>query len=186
MPYDEIYLDASQRMDKAVEFFRNELKGIRTGRATPGLVEGIKVDYYGAPTPLRQIAAISIPDPKLIMIKPYDSTSLSSIEKAVLKSDLGLTPSSDGKIIRLTIPPLSEEQRRKLAHHLKDLAERARVSIRNIRRDANRAAEQEFKEGKMSEDDKFRLRDEIQELTKEAEEKVEELLKKKTEEVMEV
>lgn len=186
MPYEDIILDAEDKMDKAIEFMMSELKGVRTGRASPALVENIKVDYYGAPTPLKQIASISIPDPRLIMIKPFDPSSLSSIDKAIMKSGIGLNPQSDGKIIRLPIPPLSEETRKKMTELVKDFGEKAKISIRGIRRDANKQADDEEKEKVISEDKKFRIKDEIQKLTEQYEDKIKELIEKKTKEVMEV
>ncbi len=186
MPYDDIVLEAEEKMEKAVEVLVNEFKGVRTGRATPGLVEGIKADYYGAPTPLKSIASITIPEPRLIMIKPFDPTALSAIEKAIQKSDVGLNPQSDGKILRLAVPPLSEERRKQMAKLVKEMCEKAKVAIRNVRRDANQTAETEEKAKKMSEDDKTLTRTEIDRLTKEYETKAQELADKKTKEVMEV
>jgi ribosome recycling factor len=184
--YDEILFDCEERMDKAVEIMRKEMKGIRGGRATPGLVEGIRVDYYGSPTPLKQIATISVPDPRLLVIKPFDPSSLKEIEKAIQKADLGFMPNNDGKLIRITIPPLSEERRMKLAALTKDKGEEARVAIRNIRRDANRAADQAEKEKVLSEDRARDLKDEIQKLTKTYEGNVGEALDKKEKEIMEI
>jgi len=186
MDYDEILIDADDRMDKAIEVFRNELRGMRTGRAHPGLVEPIRVDYYGSPTPLKQIAAISVPEADQIMIKPFDVSALGDIEKGILKSDLGITPSSDGKILRLNVPPLSEERRKKLVARAKEVAEEARVAIRNVRRDANKSAETSQKEGLFSEDDLKRLKDEIQGTTKQKEGEVDGELSRKTEELLEV
>ena len=184
MDYDEIYLDAEERMDKAVQHLREVLRGIRTGRATPGLVDTMKVDYYGSPTPLKQIANIAIPEPRMIMIKPFDPGSLKDIEKAIASSDLGINPASDGKIIRLQIPPLSEERRKQLASLVKERAEEGRVSLRNVRRDANKSADAAEKDGEMSEDEARKCRDDIQELIKSYESKVDAELKKKTEEIM--
>lgn len=186
MPYDDIYLDASERMDKAVSHLRDQFRTVRSSRATPGLVESVRVDYYGTQTPLRQLATIAIPDPQLIVIKPYDPSSVDAVHKALLTSELGLTPSVDGKIIRLTVPPLSEERRRRIASQLKDLAEEAKVAIRNIRRDANKQADAEKKDGDMPEDDAFRLKDDIQELTAEHEQAIDDALDHKTSEIMEV
>jgi ribosome recycling factor len=185
MPYDDIALEAEDKMQKAVEVLAGEFKGVRTGRASPGLVEGVKVDYYGAPTPLKSIASITVPEPRMILLKPFDPGSLGAIEKAIQKSDLGLNPQSDGKIIRLAIPALSEETRKKLAKQVKELGEKAKVSIRNVRRDANGVADAEERDGKMSEDERTRAREEVDRLTKEYEGKVQELVDKKTKEVME-
>ena len=186
MDADMILLDLEERMEKAVEVFRNELRGMRTGRAHPGLVEPIRIDYYGSPTPLKQIASISVPEADQIVIKPFDVSALSDIEKGLLKSDLGITPNNDGKILRLQVPPLSEERRKKLVARAKEVAEEARVSIRNVRRDANKAADQSQKDGEISEDDLKRLKDDIQGKTKEKESEVDSDLSRKTEELMEV
>jgi ribosome recycling factor len=186
MPYDDIYLDATERMDKAVEHLIEQFRTVRSARATPGLVENIRVDYYGAMTPLKQIASIGVPDPQLIAIKPYDPSSADAINRAIQTSELGLTPSLDGKLIRLTVPPLSEERRKKLVSQLHKIAEEAKVAIRNIRRDANKQADQEKKDGDMPEDDAFKLKDDIQELTSEHEKKIDTTLEDKTTEIMEV
>jgi ribosome recycling factor len=173
-------------MEKAVEVFGSSLRGIRTGTASVGLVENIRVDYYGSPTPLRQIAQIAIPDPQLIMIKPFDPTSLTNIERAIQTSDIGINPQTDGKIIRLAVPGLSQERRQQLVARVKTIAEEARVAVRNIRRDANRQLDKEEKEGLFSEDDRDRAKDEVQKLTDQYEEKVQELLQKKTKDILEV
>ena len=186
MPYDDIYLDASDRMDKAVQYLKDQFRTVRSARATPGLIENLKVEYYGTPTPLRQIASIGAPDPQLLVIKPYDASALEAIHKAIQASSLGLTPSSDGRLIRLVVPPLSEERRRQIAGQLRNLAEEARVSIRNVRRDALKVAEQEKKDGTIPEDNFFRLKDDIQELTSDHEKAVDADLEHKTAEIMEV
>ena len=186
MPYDDIYLEASERMDKAVDHLREQFRSVRSSRATPGLVENVRVEYYGTQTPLRQLATIAVPDPQLIVIKPYDPSSVDAVNRAILTSELGLTPSIDGKIIRLTVPHLSEERRHKLVAQLRDMAEEAKVAIRNIRRDANKQADTEKKDGTLPEDDAFRLKDDIQELTTDHETAIDEALEHKTEEIMEV
>ena len=186
MPYDDIYLDASDRMDKAVGHLKEQFRTVRSSRATPGLVESVRVDYYGTQTPLKQLATIAIPDPQLIVIKPYDPSSVDAVHRAILTSELGLTPSKDGKIIRLTVPPLSEERRKKLAAQLRDMGEEARVAVRNIRRDANKQADAEKKDGTMPEDDAFGLKDDIQDLTGDHEKAIDAALAAKTEEIMEV
>ena len=183
MDYDSILLDAEERMDKALEVLKEKYRGMRTGRANPGLVDSIRVDYYGSPTPLKQIANISAPEPDQLVIKPFDPGGLGDIEKAILKSDLGLNPSNDGKILRLTIPPLSQERRKQLAAFAKETAEESRVALRNIRRDGNRNADQLQKDKTISEDQQSDLKDEVQKLLKDYEGKVDELLKKKTEEL---
>lgn len=186
MSYQNIHQSTEQKMIKAVEVMEDEFKGVRSGRATPALVDSIRVDYYNTPTPLKQLATISIPEPNIIIIKPYDVTSVGGIEKAILKSNLGITPVNDGKMVRLVIPPLSEERRKQMAKLLKDISERAKVAVRNIRRDANNQAEAEFKSGALPEDDKFRLKDELQKLTEKYEKKIDELISKKNKEIMEV
>ena len=185
MPFDEIVFEAEDKMQKAVDVLANEFKGVRTGRASPGLVEGVKVDYYGAPTPLKALASITCPEPRLIMIKPFDASSISAIEKSIQKSDIGLNPQSDGKIIRLAVPPLSDERRKQMAKQVKELGEKAKVSIRNVRRDANQTAEEEEKKKILSEDEKKKTREESDRLTKQYEGKVQESVDKKTKEVME-
>jgi ribosome recycling factor len=185
MPYDDIVLEAEDKMEKAIEVMVGEFRGVRTGRASPGLVDGVRVDYYGAPTPLKGLASITIPEPRMIMIKPFDAGAIGDIEKAIQKSDLGINPQSDGKIIRLVIPPLSDERRKQMSKLVKEVGEKAKVSIRNIRRDANQVAETEEKDKTISEDEKKRTRDEVDRLTKEYEAKVQDLVDKKTKEVME-
>jgi ribosome recycling factor len=180
---EDILKDVRDRMSKAVAHYEDELRGVRTGRASPGLVEGIKVDYYGSPTPVKQLATISIPEPRQIVVKPYDSSVTAEVEKAILKSDLGITPQSDGKIIRLSLPPLSQEQREKTVARVRDMAEECRVSVRNIRRDGNKQADQAGKEKLLSEDDVKSLQSEIQDETKTAEKKIDEILKKKSDEI---
>src|ERR671923_2787754 len=139
MTSEEILFDCEERMEKAVSVLKDELRGLRTGRATPALVDSIRVEYYGSPTPLKQMAQISTPDPQQILIRPYDQGSLKDIEKAIRSSDLGMAPNSDGKMIRLQVPPMSGEQRQKMVARIKKSAEEAKVACRNIRRDANKA-----------------------------------------------
>ena len=184
----EVIDDGKRRMEKAIEVLQTEFRGIRTGRASPALVENIKVDYYGVPTPLKQIAQISVPEPRGLVIKPYDLNAIGEIEKAILKSDLGITPSNDGKLIRLSFPPLSEEQRKILAGKVKEMGENTKVSLRNIRRDLNKTVDnaEKNKESSLSEDEARKLRDEIQDLLKDYEKRVEELVKKKQKEILEV
>src|SRR5215472_2020306 len=138
MTTDEILFDTEERMEKAVNVYRDELRGLRTGRATPALVDTLKVEYYGSPTPLRQLAQISTPDPQQIVIRPFDPGCLKDVEKAIRASDLGMAPNNDGKIIRLTVPAMSGEQRQKMVARIKKLAEESKVACRNIRRDANK------------------------------------------------
>ena len=146
MPYDDIVLEVEDKMEKALNVLTEEFKGVRTGRASLGMVDPIRVDYFGAPTPLKSLASITVPEPRMIMIKPFDPASTDAIEKAILKSEVGLTPQSDGKILRLPVPPLSEERRKQIAKMVKDLGEKAKVSLRNIRRDANSVTDKEEKE----------------------------------------
>ncbi len=186
MPYDDIVLEAEDKMEKAVNVLSDELRGVRTGRASAALVDGIRIDYYGAPTPLKALASITVPEPRLIMVKPFDPGSSEGIVKAIQKSDVGLTPQSDGKIIRLAVPALSEERRRQLSKVVKDFGEKAKVALRNIRREANGQADAEEKDGKLSEDDQKRTKEEIDTLIKQYEAKVQEHVDRKTREVMEV
>jgi len=185
MTNDEILFDAEERMEKAVSVFRDELRGLRTGRATPALVDNIRVEYYGSPTPLKQLAQISTPDAQQILIRPFDQGSLKDIEKAIRSSDLGMSPNNDGKMIRLVVPPMSGEQRQKMVARIKKSAEEARVAIRNIRRDANKHFDQAEKNKEMTEDERDKGKDEVQSLTKKFEDRVGELADKKTKEVLE-
>jgi len=183
---DEILLDSEERMEKCVEHLMNDYRGIKSGRATPGLVEGIRVDYYGSPTPMKQLANIGAPEPALLVIKPFDPSVLGDVEKAILKSDIGITPQVDGKVIRLPVPSLSEEQRKKYVKLAKDKAEAQRVAIRNVRRDANKAADGLQKSKELPEDDCERLKGEIDDLTKTFTGKIDGLLDSKTKELLEV
>jgi ribosome recycling factor len=185
MTSEEILFDAEERMEKAVQVFRDELRGLRTGRATPALVDSIRVEYYGSPTPLKQLAQISTPDPQQILIRPFDQGSLKEIEKAIRSSDLGMSPNNDGKMIRLIVPPMSGEQRQKMVTRIKKSAEEARVATRNIRRDANKQFDQAEKAKEMSEDDRDKGKDEVQSLLKKFEDKIGEMADKKSKEVME-
>ncbi|MEZ6132878.1 MAG: ribosome recycling factor [Planctomycetaceae bacterium] len=184
MDQDEILLDAEERMDKAVDHFASSMKGIRTGRANPGLIDSVKVDYYGSPTPLKQIANVSVPEPQQILIRPFDVTTLDEIAKAIQNSDLGMAPNNDGRVIRLNVPPLSTERRTQLVHRVKELAEEARVSIRNIRRDANKHADQAEKDKTMTEDDRDQTKEKVQTLTRKYEGTVNSAAEAKEKEVM--
>lgn len=183
---DEIYADAEERMKKAVAAYQRELSSLRAGRATPSLLDRIEVDYYGISTPLNQLAGVTAPEPRLLVVQPWDKQSLPEVEKAIMKSDLGLTPSNDGNVIRLTIPELTEERRKDLVKFVKKKAEEGRVAIRNIRRDANDSIKQLEKESEISEDESKRAQNEIQELTDERIKEVEQVLEAKEKEVMEV
>ena len=185
MSNDEILFDAEERMEKAVGVFRDELRGLRTGRATPGLVDSIRVEYYGSPTPLKQLAQISTPDPQQILIRPFDQSVLKGIDKAIRSSDLGMAPNNDGKIIRLQVPTMSGEQRKKMVAHVKKSAEAAKVACRNIRRDANKQFDQAEKNKEMTEDDRDQGKEEVQNLLKKYEDKIGEFSDKKAKEVME-
>lgn len=186
MSIEEIALEAEERMEKSLALLADQLRGIRTGRANVGLVESVRVEYYGSPTPLKQMANLSTPEPQQILIRPFDPSVIGDIVRAIQTSDLGLTPNSDGKVVRLNVPPLSVEQRKKLLNRVKDLAEEARVAIRNIRRDANKQAETEQTEKILTEDDLVTCKEEIQNLTKQYETRVNEMAEKKSAEIMEV
>jgi ribosome recycling factor len=183
MAIDEILLEVEGHMETAMEYLHEEFRGIRTGRASTGLVDHIKVDYYGSPTDLRQLATISTPDATLILIKPFDPSSLKEIERAIQSSDLGITPNSDGKVIRLAVPSLSMERRDRIAGQLKKMAEQTRVAIRNARRDGNKQADKEQKASEMTEDDCKKTKGDIQKLTDQYEKKVTETLAAKTKEI---
>ncbi len=157
--------DAKDRMLKAIDSLRRELATVRTGRASPGLVEHLKIDYYGTPTPLHQLATITTPDARLIVIQPWDRGSLGAVEKAILKSDLGLNPASDGTVIRLAIPPLTEDRRRELAKHVRRRVEEARVAVRNVRRDGHEHLRRLEHDHQISQDDLHRAETELQKLT---------------------
>lgn len=183
---DELLFEAEEKMEKAVDHLAHSFRGIRTGRASPGLVEGIRVDFYGALTPLPHMASISIPEPRMIMIKPFDASSTTEVVKAIQKSELGITPQSDGKIIRLILPPLSEDRRKQLSMLVRDKAEEARVAIRNVRRDANKQAKAAADDGQLPKDDFDKLLEEIDGLTKQYEKKIDDGVTKKQKEIMEV
>lgn len=185
MTSDEILFDAEERMEKAVNVFRDELRGLRTGRATPALVDSIRVEYYGSPTPLKQLAQISTPDPQSIVIRPFDASVLKEVEKAIRSSDLGMAPNNDGKMIRLQVPAMSGEQRQKMVQRIKKIGEEAKVAIRNVRRDANKAFDTAEKNKEMTEDERDQGKEQVQDLTKKFEEKVGEMGDKKSKEVME-
>jgi len=185
MDLDEAILLCEEAMEKAVDFLGQELRGIRTGRATPALVEYVKVDYYGAPTDLRQLALITVPEPNSILIKPYDVSTIQQLVKAIQSSSLGLNPSSEGKQIRLSVPPLSGERRKQLVAQVKQMGEQAKVTIRNARRDGNKHVDQALKDKTLhlSEDSVEEAKQETQDLVKKYEKKVEHLMVAKTKEV---
>lgn len=186
MALDDLKSEAHQKMRKAVEVTRDEFATIRTGRASPKLVERIEIDYYGTKTPLNQIAGISVPEARLLVITPYDRNAMSAIEKAVLASDIGITPSSDGNVIRLAIPPLTEERRKELIRHVHQRAEEGRVAVRNVRRHTKDEMERMKKEGHISEDDVFRAEAELQKTTGEFVGEIDEMVAHKEKELLEV
>jgi ribosome recycling factor len=181
----DVMSDAKERMTRAVEALQGDLRTIRTGRASPALVERLPVEYYGSPIPLNQLAGISAPEPRMLVIRPWDRSAIGPIEKAILKSDLGLTPSNDCQIIRLIIPPLTEERRRELTRLVARRVEEARVAVRNIRRDAIEMLRDLEKEKLISEDDLYKGRDEVQELTDDFIKQIDEIGKAKEAEIME-
>jgi ribosome recycling factor len=185
MTTKEILHSTEEKMKRALESMAREFSEIRTGRAHPGLVEGLHIDYYGTPTLLKTLASISVPDAHLIVIQPWDITAIAEIEKAILKSNLGINPSNDGKIIRLSIPPLSKERRQELAKVVHKMAEDGRVSLRTIRREAKESLEKLEKDKVIPEDDKFRGIDDLQKLVDRYIAKIDELLKNKEKEILE-
>ena len=184
MPTKEIIRESEARMKKAVEILQDELKAVRTGRASTSLVENMKVDYYGSPTPLKQMATLAAPQADMIVIKPFDPASVKDIEKAIKNSDLSIAPIVDGKIIRLNIPPLSEERRKQLVQQAKQMGEQTKVSIRNIRREGNKQLEKEQKDKLITEDDLQVGKKQIDEVTKEYTDKVDSVVKGKSDEIM--
>ncbi|MHC4623258.1 MAG: ribosome recycling factor [Planctomycetota bacterium] len=184
MPVKEVISGNKDKMKKAAEILHDELKTVRTGRASAGIVENLKVDYYGTPTPLKQIATMAVPQADMIVIKPFDPGSVRDIEKAIKNSDLSLAPIVDGKLIRLNLPPLSEERRKQLVQQARQLGEQTKVSIRNIRRDANKQLEKEQKGKIITEDDLEKGRKQIDDITKELSDKVDDIVKHKSDEIM--
>ena len=182
---EEIKENAQKKMEKSLNLLTQELSQLRTGRASPALLEGIKVEYYNSMLPLNQVASISIPEPRLIGIQPWDKTVLPNIEKAIFKSAIGLTPNNDGNVIRLPIPPLTTERREELIKLSQRIGEEAKVAIRNIRREANNEIKRAAKDKKISEDESYKGQEEIQKITDEFIEKVEEVLNKKEKEIRE-
>jgi len=185
MNIDQIVKDSKDRMEKALDILRNEFKGLRTGRASPALLDSLRVEYYGSATPIKQLASVSAPEAQQLMIKPFDANALKDIEKAIRNSDLGLSPDNDGKVIRLKIPAMSGEQRTKMAKKVKELAENAKVSCRNVRRDANKHIETEEKAKTLSEDDAKKAKEKVQDVLKQYEAKAEEIATAKAKEITE-
>jgi ribosome recycling factor len=178
--------DATQRMDKSVEATHEHFNSVRTGRASSALLDRIQIDYYGTPTPLKNLATISTPEPRMLTIQPFDPSAIKQIEKAVLESDLGLTPSSDGKLVRLPIPQLTEERRKELVKLVRQMAEEGRVAVRNVRRDAIKHLEDLVKNGEVGDDDERAAETRVQKVTDEHVGKIDDLLKRKEAEIMEV
>lgn len=182
---DSIYSETREKMSKTITALENELKKVRTGRASLSLLDGIRADYYGTPTPLNQMASLSVPESRLIMIQPWDVTAIKEIEKAILKSDLGLTPANDGKLIRISIPPLTEERRKEIVKLVNKMCEDKKVALRNIRRDSNEMLKMLKKDGDISEDDSFKAQDKVQKITDEHVGIVDDTFKNKEKEILE-
>jgi ribosome recycling factor len=183
---EEIFEDLKDRMGKAIESLKREYSRLRTGRASISLLDGIRVSYYDTPTPLNQMASLAVPEPRLIVIQPWDKTAIEDIEKAILKSELGLTPINDGKVIRISIPPLTEERRKELVKVARKMSEENKVAIRNIRRDANEMLKDLKKEKEITEDDLYRSQEEVQKTTDQFISQVDELCAAKEKEILEI
>ena len=186
MPLDDILFDCEEHMEKAIEHLRHELRTVRTGRAAPAMVESIRVDYFGTPTELRSIASISVPESNQILIKPFSPGDMKAIEKAINDAKLPMTPHSDGRQLRLMLPPMSQEVRLKMVGSIKSFAETSKVAIRNARRDANKLVDTEEKGGVLTEDEAAKGKEDVQELTKRYETKVDELIEQKKNDIMQV
>jgi ribosome recycling factor len=182
---DSVYKETKERMHKSIVDLKNEFRKVRTGRASTSLLDDVQVDYYGAMTPLNQLASLSAPDARLITVQPWDINVIKDVEKAILKSDLGLTPSSDGKIIRITIPSLTEERRKELVKIISKMAEEHKIAIRNIRRDSNDFVKGMKKEGEIGEDEAFKAQEKIQKITDDYIEKIDNLYTEKEKEILE-
>jgi len=182
----EIIKDSEERMKKVIEITKKEFMSVRTGKASPALLDKVSVDYYGTPTPVTQLANVSTPEPRLIIIQPWDKSALAEIERAILKSDLGITPSNDGSVIRLAIPPLTEERRKELAKSTKKEGEEKKVAVRNIRRDANEHLKKIEKEGSISADENKKAQEEIQKITDKYVKEIDQVVANKEKEIMEV
>jgi ribosome recycling factor len=186
MPVDEILFEAEEHMEKAFEHLKHEFRGLRTGRASTALVEYVKVDYYGTPTDLRALASLTTPDASSILIKPFDPSSLKDIIRGLEAANLGINPQSDGKQIRMILPPLSQERRQQLAGKIKEVAEQTRIALRNIRRDANKHVDNEKKDSSLTEDQAEKAHEDIQDLLKKFEANIDQAIAAKTKEIMEV
>src|SRR5881392_1860468 len=182
---DEFLSDATDRMDKSVEATHEHFNSVRTGRASAALLDRITIDYYGTPTPLKNMATINVPEPRMLTIQPFDPTQIKAIEKAIRESDLGLTPSNDGKLIRLPVPQLTEERRKELVKVVRHMAEEGRVAVRNVRRDAIKHLEELVRNGDVGDDEERRAEEKLQKMTDERVERIGDLLKRKEEEIME-
>ena len=182
---DDIYQETRESMGKSIEALKRELKRVRTGRASLSILDGIKVDYYGTLTPLNQMATLAVPESRLITIQPWDVSVIQDIEKAILKSDLGLTPANDGKILRISIPPLTEERRKELVKRVHKMCEDHKVSVRNARRDSNELLKSLKKDGDISEDEAFKAQDEVQNITDEHVKLIDECYSNKEKEILE-
>ncbi len=185
MDADEILMDVEERMEKALGVLKRALSGIRTGRANPGLVDSLRVDVYGSSTPIKQVASVGAPEPTQIVIRPYDPGTLKDIEKAIQAADLGFNPQNDGRVIRLVVPPLSGEVRRKMVGRVRDLTEEAKVALRNVRRDGNKLADAAEKDKSLSEDARDEVKKDIQDLIKQYEVQATEAAKAREKEVLE-
>jgi ribosome recycling factor len=185
-PIEEFLADATRRMDTSIESTRHEFNSVRTGRASAALLDRIQIDYYGTPTPLKNLATIGTPEARLLTVQPFDPTSLKAIEKAIQESDLGLQPSNDGKLIRLPIPALTEERRKELVKLVRRYAEDGRIAIRNVRRDVMRHLEELVRKGDVGDDEERRAENQVQKLTDEHTKTIDDLLKHKEAEIMEV
>lgn len=181
-----VYEETEEKMAKTMSALENDFKKVRTGRASLSLLDDIVVDYYGTPTPLNQMASLSVPESRLIVIQPWDAGSLKGVEKAILQSNIGLTPNNDGKVIRLTVPPLTEERRKEIAKQVNQMAEDYKVAIRNVRRDANDSLKQLKKDGDISEDDAFAAKDSIQEITDKYIKRIDQAYQEKEKEILEI
>jgi ribosome recycling factor len=183
---DDFLNDATQRMNKSVEATHDHFNAVRTGRASPAILDRIQIDYYGTPSPLKNIATINVPEPRLLTIQPFDPTAVKQIERAIMESDLGLTPSSDGKVIRLPIPQLTEERRKEYVKLARNMAEEGRVAVRNVRRDVMRHLEDLVRNGDVGDDEERAAETRVQKLTDDHVHQIDELLKRKEAEIMEV
>ena len=184
MPTKKIVDEHKSSMAKAVEFLQNEFRSVRSGRASTGLVDNLSVDYYGTPTPLKQLATLATPEANMIVIKPFDPAAGKEIEKAIRNSELGITPVNDGKIIRLSIPPLSQDRRKQIVSQIKQMGEQTKISVRNIRRDANKRLEDEQKNKLITEDDRNKGKKQIDDITKEFADEIDKIIKGKADEIM--